>query len=235
MSTYREHKERPVTVRAKICGLRTAGAVDAAVAGGAAFVGFVFYPPSPRSISPADAGALIARVPDHIASVGLFVDPDDATIAAVLAVADLGMLQLHGAESPERVAAIRAHFGLPVIKALPVAVAEDFAAVADYADVCDWLLFDARPPKTADALPGGNALAFDWRLLGGRPVPLPWLLAGGLDPSNVADAVRLSGAAAVDVSSGVERAKGVKDPARIAAFLEALRPTGVSAGASAGA
>ncbi len=224
-----------VAVKAKICGLRTAEAVDAALAGGAAFLGFVFYPPSPRYVAADAAAALIARVPPAVASVGLFVDADDASIAGVLAAAPLTMLQLHGDEPPERAAGLRARFGLPVIKALPIAAAEDFAAVADYAPACDWLLFDARPPKTATALPGGNALAFDWRLLAGRAVPLPWLLAGGLDPANVAEAVRLTGASAVDVSSGVERTKGVKDPARIAAFLAAVRSAGPGCGAGGGA
>lgn len=224
-----------VGVKAKICGLSTAEAVDAAVSGGAALVGLVFYPPSPRHVAPAQAAALAGRVPAGVGCVGLFVDADDAAIEAVLAAVPLAMLQLHGRETPERVAAVRARFGLPVIKALPVAAEADFAAVDDYAPVADWLLFDARPPKTADALPGGNALAFDWRLLAGRRIPRPWLLAGGLDPANVADAIRISGATAVDVSSGVERAKGIKDPALIAAFLAAVRSAAPSAGgASAG-
>lgn len=210
-------------VKAKICGLRTPESVDAAVAGDAAFVGFVFYPPSPRALAPGDAAALIARVPETVACVGLFVDPDDSLLQQVLETAPLGMIQLHGHEPPQRVAAIRARFGCPVIKALAIAEEADFTPVADYAPVCDWLLFDAKPPKRPDSLPGGNALSFDWRLLQGRPMAKPWMLAGGLDPDNVAEAVRLTGAAAVDVSSGVEKAKGVKDPARITAFLNAVR------------
>jgi phosphoribosylanthranilate isomerase len=213
-------------VRAKICGLKTAEAVDAAVAGGAAFAGFVFYPPSPRFLTAGDAAALIARLPGHVAAVGLFVDADDAAIAAVLAAAPLAMLQLHGHESPARITEIRSRFGLPVMRVLPISGATDLDAVDDYAPVSDWLMFDTRPPATPGALPGGNALAFDWRLLAGRRVPRPWMLAGGLDADNVGEAVRISGAAVVDVSSGVERARGVKDPARISAFLAAARSAG---------
>lgn len=212
-----------MTIKAKICGLKTAEAVDAAVAGGAAFIGFVFFPPSPRALSPDDAAGLIGRVPAQVARVGLFVDPNDALIGSVLDRAPLTMIQLHGKEPPERVADVRARFDLPVIKALPIAEEGDFAAVAPYAAVSDWLLFDAKPPKRADSLPGGNALAFDWSLLRDRDVPVPWLLAGGLDPDNVAEAIRITGAEAVDVSSGVEKARGVKDPALIAAFLTATR------------
>ena len=212
-----------MTIRAKICGLKTAEAVDAAVVGGAAFIGFVFFPPSPRALSPDDAAELIARMPAQVARVGLFVDPDDVLIRSVLDRAQLTMIQLHGKEPPDRVAAIRARFGLPVIKALPIAEEGDFAAVTSYAAVSDWLLFDAKPPKRPDSLPGGNALAFDWRLLRDRDVSVPWLLAGGLDPANVAEALRITGAEAVDVSSGVEKARGVKDPELITDFLAAVR------------
>ncbi|MEZ5670265.1 MAG: phosphoribosylanthranilate isomerase [Alphaproteobacteria bacterium] len=190
--------------------------------GGAAFLGFVFYPPSPRAIAPDEAAALIDAVPAGIERVGLFVDPDDDLLAAVLAAAPLSMIQLHGHEPPERVDAIRARFGLPVMKALAVAEAGDLAAVPAYAPHCAWLLFDAKPPHRADALPGGNALSFDWRLLRDGPGVTRWMLAGGLDAGNVAEAVRLTGAPAVDVSSGVEKAKGVKDPALIAAFLRVV-------------
>jgi phosphoribosylanthranilate isomerase len=211
----------PVTV--KICGLSTRDAVEAAVAGGAAFVGFVFYGPSPRHVTPAQAAELCAAVPPGIGRVGLFVDADDATIAAALAAAPLDLLQFHGGESPARVAAVKHRFGRKVMKAIPVADAADLAAADAYSDTADWLIFDARPPHRADALPGGNGLAFDWQLLGGRSWQLAWMLSGGLTADNLAEAVRLSGAEFVDVSSGVESAPGRKDPAKIAAFLAAAR------------
>ena len=215
-------------VAVKICGLSTEATVAAAVAGGAAFVGFVFYPPSPRAVTPARAGALAAAVPAGIVRVGLFVDPTDEALAATLAEAPLDMLQLHGRESAERVAAVRRRFGLAVMKAVPIAAAEDFAAAAPYLDVADRLLFDAKPPRRAGALPGGNGEAFDWRLLAGRAFPIPWMLSGGLTAETLAEAVRQSGAASVDVSSGVETAPGVKDRAKIAAFLAAARRLGAS-------
>jgi phosphoribosylanthranilate isomerase len=211
----------PITV--KICGLSTAESVAAAVTGGAALVGFVFYPPSPRNVTPAEAAALCAAVPGGIERVGLFVDADDATIAAALAAAPLDLLQFHGSESPDRVAAVKTIFGRKVMKAIPVAEADDLAAAEAYREIADWLIFDARPPRRADALPGGNGLAFDWQLLGGRSWDLPWMLSGGLAAENLAEAVRLSGAQFVDVSSGVESAPGRKDPAKIAAFLAAAR------------
>jgi phosphoribosylanthranilate isomerase len=213
-----------MTLRAKICGLSTADSVAAAVAGGAAFVGFVFYPRSPRAVTPAQAAALAPLVPESVGKVGLFVDVDDARFAGVLATAKLDLLQLHGAETPARVAEIRAMTGLPVMKAVGVAGPDDIAAADTYLDVADWLMFDARPPKDmAGALPGGNALAFDWTLIAGRRWKLPWMLAGGLTPDNLAEAARISGAAYVDVSSGVEDAPGRKSLAKIAGFLEATR------------
>ena len=214
-----------MAVRAKICGINSREALDAAVAGGASFVGFVFYPPSPRALAPAAAGELAAAVPRTVGKLGLFVDDPDERIAEVLAKAPLDMLQLHGQETPARVAAIRRHFGLPVMKAVKVAGADDLAAADGYVGVADWLLFDAKPPKEmTGALPGGNALAFDWQLLAGRAWPSPWMLSGGLTPENLGEAVRISGARVVDVSSGVEAAPGQKDPAKIAAFLaEAAR------------
>jgi phosphoribosylanthranilate isomerase len=213
-----------MTLRAKICGLSTDDAVAAAVADGAAFVGFVFYPRSPRAVTPAQAAALAKLVPESVGKVGLFVDDDDARFAEVLATAKLDLLQLHGAETPARVAEIRAMTGLPVMKAVGVAGAADIAAADTYLDVADWLMFDARPPKDmAGALPGGNALAFDWTLIAGRRWKLPWMLAGGLTPDNLAEAARISGAAYVDVSSGVEDAPGRKSLAKIAVFLEATR------------
>jgi phosphoribosylanthranilate isomerase len=211
----------PVTV--KICGLSTRDAVEAAVAGGAAFVGFVFYGPSPRNVTPAQAAALCTVVPPGIGRVGLFVDADDATIAAALAAAPLDLLQFHGSETPARVAAVKRRFGRKVMKAIPVADAADLAAADAYSKTADWLIFDARPPRRADALPGGNGLAFDWQLLGGRSWQLSWMLSGGLAADNLAEAVRLSGAKFIDVSSGVESAPGRKDAPKIAAFLAAAR------------
>ncbi|MBM3518597.1 MAG: phosphoribosylanthranilate isomerase [Alphaproteobacteria bacterium] len=214
-------------VRAKICGLNDPASVAAGVEGGAAFVGFVFYPPSPRAVTPAQAAALATGVPPRVTKVGLFVDADDATLAATLATVALDMVQLHGGETPERVTAVRRRHGLPVMKALKIAAAEDVARAAAYETAADWLLFDAKPPTSmTGALPGGNALAFDWRLVRGQRWRLPWMLSGGLDAGNVAEAVAISGASAVDVSSGVERRPGEKDTARISAFLGAVAALG---------
>ncbi len=212
-----------MSVAVKICGLNSEAAVAATVEGAAAFIGFNFYAPSPRYVTPARAAALARAVPAGIAKVGLFVDVEDTAIAAALAALKLDMLQLHGKETPERVAALKARFGLPVMKALAIAEPEDVAAVEPYLAVADWLLFDAKPPRRPDALPGGNGLPFDWRLLAGRRFPLPWMLSGGLTAETLGDAVRLTGARTLDVSSGVERAPGEKDPAKIAAFLAAAR------------
>ena len=212
-----------MAVPVKICGLNRPEAVAAAVAGGAAFVGFVFFPRSPRAVTPEVAAGLAAAVPKGVAKVGLFVDPDDATIAAVLAAVPLDLLQLHGHETPERAAAIRARFGVPVMKVLPVAEPGDVEQADRYAPVVDRLMFDSKPPRRPDALPGGNGLPFDWRLMAGRRWRVPWMLAGGLTPETVAEAVRLTGAEAVDVSSGVEDAPGVKNVEKIAAFLAAAR------------
>jgi phosphoribosylanthranilate isomerase len=202
----------------KICGLNDPDAVAAAVDGGARFVGFVFFPASPRSVTPFRAGALAAAVPDGITKVGLVVDADDGTLEEILDGVALDMLQLHGNETPERVLAVRARFGLPVMKAVPIAGAADVARARAYEDVADRLMFDARPPVGATR-PGGNALAFDWELLAGETWAIPWVLAGGLDAGNLAEAVRISGAPVVDVSSGVEDAPGVKNPDKIRAFL----------------
>ena len=206
----------------KICGLRTTEAVAAAVDGGARYLGFVFFPPSPRHLEPAVAASLAAAVPPSVKRVGLVVNADDVTLEALLAACPLDMLQLHGHETPARAAAIRARFGLPILKALPISDAGDVQAARIYEEVADLLLFDARPPKDATR-PGGNALAFDWTLLAGTSWKRPWLLAGGLHAGNLAEAVRLSGARAVDVSSGVEDSPGVKSLARIRAFLDAAR------------
>ncbi len=206
----------------KICGVTTPEALAACAGLGVDFVGFVFFPPSPRALTPAAAAALSASHAGGPSRVGLFVDPDDAELARTLAAVPLHMLQLHGAESPARCAEIRARFGLPVMKALGVAVAEDLDALAAYAPVVDRFLLDAKPGPQA-ALPGGNAHPFEWSLLAGRRIPRPWLLAGGLTPGNVARAVAVSGAAGVDVSSGVESSRGVKSVALIAAFAHAAR------------
>jgi phosphoribosylanthranilate isomerase len=203
-----------MTVTVKICGLTEPAGLAAAVAAGARYVGFVFFAKSPRHVSPEQAADLAAQVPLGIAKVGLFVDPDDALLRAVLDKVPLDMIQLHGAETPARVAEVKALTGLPVIKAFGLAEPADLDALWDYGLVADMLLIDAKPPKGA-ALPGGNGVAFDWRLLAGRQILKPWLLAGGLTPDNVAEAIRLTRAPGIDVSSGVESAPGIKDPDRI--------------------
>src|SRR6516162_4325630 len=181
----------PIAV--KICGLSTAAAVEAAVAGGARWFGFNFYPPSPRAVTPQQAAALCALVPPQVRRVGLFVDADDAAIDATFAAAPLELLQLHGRESAERVAETRVRFGREVIKAVPLAGPEDIAVAARYEDVADLLLFDAKPPRRADAMPGGNGLAFDWSLLVGTQWRRPWMLSGGLNAALLPEAVRISG------------------------------------------
>lgn len=212
-----------MSLSTKICGLSDEAAVTAAVAGGARFVGFVFYPPSPRSVAPAEAATLAKPVPDEISRVGVFVDPDDELLDSVMANLKLDFIQLHGSESTTRAAEIKARTGAGIIKAIKVAVPDDIAAAREYRAVADWILFDAKAPKSlAGALPGGNALAFDWRMLADALQPaagLPWLLSGGLDIDNLAKAVRISGACAVDISSGVETAPGKKDPELVRKFL----------------
>jgi phosphoribosylanthranilate isomerase len=209
-----------MSVAVKICGLTTAEAVQAAVDGGARFAGFVFYPPSPRSLGIAQAAALVSGVAPGITRVGVFVDPDDATLDAVLAKVPLDLLQFHGGETPERLIAIRRRFGKKMMKAIKVAAESDLLPAKGFYDVVDWLMFDAKPPiEMTTALPGGNALAFDWELLQPRHWPLPWMLSGGLNVENLAQAVTIARAEFVDVSSGVERHPGEKDPAKIRAFL----------------
>ncbi len=210
-----------MTVEAKICGLSTPETVDAAVQAGARWVGFVTFPRSPRHIGSLDLlKSLGARVPKDVGRVGLFVDPDDTLIDARLATGAIDMLQLHGSETPERVAAVKVRTGKPVMKAIKVARPEDIGrGITAYASVVDRLMFDAAD----GTLPGGNAKAFDWTFLSGTTVPVPWFLAGGLTPENVAEAVRVTGAAAVDVSSGVESSRGVKSIERIRAFLHAVK------------
>jgi phosphoribosylanthranilate isomerase len=209
-----------MSVRVKICGLTEPAGLAAAVAADATYVGFVFFPKSPRNLAIAAARDLALSVPPGVAKVALTVDAADDALDAILREVPIDMLQLHGHESPARVAGLRARHGLPVMKAVGVAGAEDLPQIEAYAAVADQILVDAKPPKGAD-LPGGNGLAFDWRLIAGRRWPVPWMLAGGLTPDNVAQAIRLTGARQVDVSSGVESAPGVKDPAKVAAFCRA--------------
>jgi phosphoribosylanthranilate isomerase len=206
-----------MAVAVKICGVNSAAAIDAAAAAGADWVGFVFFPASPRFVAPETAARLAARQANGPRCVGLFVDPDDAAVATALAAMPLDAMQLYA--TPERAAALRRRFGVPVWRAIAVASAADLPASAEGADV---LLLEGAPPAGADR-PGGNARRFDWALLRGWAAPRPWVLAGGLDPANVAAAIRASGAACVDVSSGVERAPGQKDPALIRAFVAAAR------------
>lgn len=217
-----------MTTLVKICGLRTADALDAALDAQADFVGFVFFPRSPRHVELADASALGARVQDRARKVALTVDADDALHEAIIAALKPDMLQLHGTESPERVAALRSRFGLPVMKALPVETDGDLATAANYAGIADLLLFDARAPKDATR-PGGLGRPFDWSLLKALDPGLPFMLSGGLDPANVADALAITQAPAVDVSSGVEREPGIKDPDKIRAFIRAVRSQHASA------
>ena len=207
-------------VRVKICGLRTEADVLACAAAGAAYIGLNFFPPSPRFVMLDLARVLALAAPEGLAKVALTVDADDATLDAIVAAMPLDMLQLHGHETPDRVAAVRARYGLPVMKVLGVADEGDLALLIDHSLVADQLLIDAKPPKAAP-LPGGNGLTFDWRLVAQRRWLRPWMLAGGLTAANVAEAVRMTGVRQVDVSSGVESAPGVKDAARIAAFVTA--------------
>ncbi|MEX1660406.1 phosphoribosylanthranilate isomerase [Thioclava sp. 15-R06ZXC-3] len=220
MTTLAIDRGAPGAVRVKICGLRNAQDVAAATQAGARYLGFVFFPKSPRHVEIAQARNLAIEVPPGVAKVALVVNATDAELDAICAAVPLDMVQLHGSESPARVAEIRARFGLPVMKAVGVAETGDLSKIAEYEAVADQILVDAKAPKGA-ALPGGNGLAFDWRLIAGREWAKPWMLAGGLTPENVAEAIRLTGARQVDVSSGVESAPGVKDAARIRAFLEA--------------
>lgn len=210
----------PFDTAVKICGLRDNANIRAAAQAGARYVGFVFFPKSPRHIEIQDAASLAASVPMGVCKVALTVNADDAMLDALTQAVPLDMLQLHGSESPERVAQVKARYGLPVMKAVGVADRTDLAQLDLYAGVADQLLVDAKPPKGAD-LPGGNGLAFDWQLLAGRVWRSPWMLAGGLTPDNVAEAIKRTGARQVDVSSGVESEAGVKDPDLIRALVQA--------------
>ncbi len=207
----------------KICGVRTPADVHAVASAGAAYAGFNFFQKSPRYLTPQDARAVALSAPAGLAKVGLVVNGDDAFLDALVAEVPLDMLQLHGAETPERVVEVKARYGLPVMKVVGVADAGDLDAIDAFAAVADQLLIDAKPPKDA-VLPGGNGLAFDWSLLADRKYwTKPWMLAGGLTPDNVAEAIRLTGARQVDVASGVESAPGVKDAQMIHAFVRAAQ------------
>ncbi len=210
-------------VSVKICGLTAPDHVRAAADAGARYLGFNFFPKSPRYVSPKQAAELTALVPVGVAKVALVVNASDEELDSITEAAPFDMLQLHGSESVDRVCEIKARYGLPVIKVIGVADVEDLTAIDEFSEVADQLLIDAKPPKNA-VLPGGNGLAFDWRLLAGRKYwRKPWMLAGGLDPDNVAEAIRMTGARQVDVASGVESAPGVKDPALISAFIKAAQ------------
>jgi len=215
----------PSAINVKICGLTESADVPAAILAGARYLGFNFFAKSPRYLAPADAAFIAGTVPEGICKVALTVNADNAFLDALVAVVPLDMLQLHGAESVERVREIKARYGLPVMKVVGVAVPEDLAALDEYGTVADQLLVDAKPPKGA-VLPGGNGLTFDWRLIAGRRWPVPWMLAGGLTPQNVARAIAMTGARQVDVASGVESAPGVKDADLMAAFCAAARSDG---------
>ncbi|WP_439122372.1 phosphoribosylanthranilate isomerase [Marivita sp.] len=210
----------PTEIRVKICGLTRPEDVAAVADAGAAYAGFVFFPKSPRNVSIDVARDLAIDVPVGVAKVALVVNADDALLDAITSTVPLDILQLHGDESPERVSHVRARYGLPIMKAVGVADAKDVAALDTYAEVADQILVDAKPPKNA-VLPGGNGVSFDWRLISARRWSVPWMLAGGLTPDNVAEAIALTGAKQVDVSSGVEAAPGIKNADLIRSFVQA--------------
>lgn len=206
----------------KICGLKTAEAMDAALGGGASHVGFIFFPKSPRNVSAEQAALLRARASGRAKAVAVTVDADDALLDELVAVVSPDILQLHGKETPERVAEVRARYRLPVMKALSISTADDIAHARSFAGVADRLLFDAKPPKGAE-LPGGNGVTFDWSLLAGLDGSLEYMLSGGLNASNVGDALSRTKPSGLDISSGVESAPGIKDVALIEAFFQAVR------------
>lgn len=210
-----------MAVDVKICGLTDEDAIDAALEAGADYIGLVFFAKSPRAVTPERAAELLQFV-EGVQKVGLFVDPDDSLLDAVMTNLRLDLLQFHGSETPERLAQVRLEYGVPVMKVIPVATRDDLAAAEQFVEVADQLLFDAKPPRGSD-LPGGNAVSFDWSILKGFTCRVPWMLAGGLNAANVAEAIKATGAKAVDVSSGVESAPGVKDPDKIRAFIQAAK------------
>jgi len=210
-----------MTPLVKICGLTDEDSIDVALDAGADFLGFVFFDKSPRNVT-AEQAAELTQFVEGVEKVGLFVNPTDEFLAEVLTHVRLDILQFHGDESPERLDQIRQDFAIPVMKSLAISDAEDLRAAEAFFPVVDYLLFDATPPKGSDR-PGGNAVSFDWTLLQAFHCPVPWLLAGGLTPENVAEALRVSGAAGVDVSSGVEKAPGIKDAEKIRRFIAAIK------------
>ena len=215
-------------IRVKICGISSEAILEHAIGLGADYVGFVFFARSPRAVSPERAGELARTAGVRARKVGVFVDPDDSFLEQVLHHAPLDILQLHGSETPARVAEIRRRFGVDVMRAIKVSDGADLKSADDYLGVADRLMFDAKAPASlVGAMPGGNRVSFDWTLLAGRRWSLPWMLSGGLDPDNVAEALRISGASEVDVSSGVEEGPGRKDPRLIAAFIAAAKGTSV--------
>ena len=209
-------------VAVKICGLTQPNDVHAVAQAGAVYCGFVFFPKSPRNVSFQQAAAMAVEAPIGLAKVALTVNVDDAFLDALTAAVPLDMLQLHGNETPERVTQVKARYGLPVMKAVGVADATDLPALDVYMKVADQILVDAKPPKDAD-LPGGNGLTFDWRLIAGRRWTVPWMLAGGLTAENVAEAITMTGARQIDLSSGVESSPGVKDAVMIDGFMAAVK------------
>lgn len=213
---------QPMSLDIKICGLKTPDTLDAALAGGASHVGFIFFPKSPRNVSPEAAGRLREAARNRAKAVAVTVDADDAFLDAIVAAMAPDMLQLHGSEGPERVAGVKARYGLPVMKALAVSEEADLGRVAPYRGIADRFLFDAKPPKGSQ-LPGGNGVRFDWSLLAGLDRDVDYMLSGGLDAANIGDALRLAHPPAIDVSSGVESAPGIKDTAKIDEFLKAVR------------
>lgn len=215
-----------MTVEVKICGINDEASLRAAVTHGARFVGFVFYPRSPRAVKATVILPWTRSLSEAVIAVGLLVDPNDDDVADAV-LSGVQMLQLHGNESPARLSAIRERTGLKVMKAIKVATVEDLSLIPQFEPVADWLLFDAKPPvDRPENLPGGNARAFDWEIMAGARIRRPWMLAGGIHPGNLADAVRQSGAAVIDVSSGVEDRPGVKNPAKIAELLAVSRQAG---------
>ena len=209
-------------MRVKICGINSVDTIRAAADAGAAYIGLNFFPKSPRYVDPTLAKELALACPEGMAKVALVVDGTDAELDTILSEVPVDMVQLHGQESPERVAEVKERYGLPVMKAIGIADEEDLPKIAEYSRIADQLLVDAKPPKAA-VLPGGNGLSFDWKLIAGRRWAVPWMLAGGLTPENVATAVHLTGANQVDVSSGVESTPGVKDKDKMAAFIRAAK------------
>lgn len=206
----------------KICGLTSVEAIEAAAEAGAAYAGFVFFEKSPRHIRPREAPALVKHVPKDMKRVGVFVEPDDSLLERAIAAARLDIIQLHGDERPERLKSLKARLNVEIWKAIPVSAASDLERAKRYRDDANLILFDARTPK-ASRLPGGMGIAFDWKLLNRFNHRMPWALSGGLNAENVADALAITGATMLDVSSGVESEPGIKDPAKVSAFMEAVK------------